>query len=211
MIVHILVACIATSLGLAFPEIVDSNSLKTISALTVFSGLLEIFLNFTTRSSLDIQAVKTKRVLISEVGWRYTKKWFTIDAFLVGIFAADLFTTSPAISYCKFTIILKLIPMIEKMRNLQIIFIENCFKEQYWELIKVFLGNFLFAHFLAIILILMTNGQKQSWLTHNGLSNQPWHHQYVWSYYWATTIMLTVGFGDLTPTNISEVLVIIFI
>jgi len=27
--------------------------------------------------------------------------------------------------------------------------------------------------------------------------------QYVWAYYWATTIMLTVGFGDIAPVTTS--------
>jgi len=31
--------------------------------------------------------------------------------------------------------------------------------------------------------------------------NLPWYKQYVWGYYWGTTIMLTVGFGDITPAN----------
>jgi len=29
----------------------------------------------------------------------------------------------------------------------------------------------------------------------------PWFQQYVWGYYWGTTIMLTVGFGDISAAN----------
>ena len=32
--------------------------------------------------------------------------------------------------------------------------------------------------------------------------------QYAWLYYWATTIMLTVGFGDLDATNYQEAIVL---
>jgi hypothetical protein len=38
-----------------------------------------------------------------------------------------------------------------------------------------------------------------------------WSEKYIWGYYWATTIMLTVGFGDITPRNSSEALCMIFI
>lgn len=33
----------------------------------------------------------------------------------------------------------------------------------------------------------------------------------MWAYYWATTIMLTVGFGDIVPVNSSEALCMIFV
>lgn len=114
---------------------------------------------------MNIQDLKTKNIYIHEAAGKYLKGWFIIDALIVVIFISDLLTSSLIISYFKFFIILKLAPTIEKIRNLQIIFIKNCFKEQYWELIKVFLSNFLFAHFLAIILILMTNGTTENWLT----------------------------------------------
>lgn len=34
-----------------------------------------------------------------------------------------------------------------------------------------------------------------------GIENCHWSEQYVWGYYWGTTVMLTVGFGDITPAN----------
>jgi len=43
------------------------------------------------------------------------------------------------------------------------------------------------------------------------IENAPWYEQYSWAYYWGTTIMLTVGFGDIVPTNYKEALVMIFI
>ena len=165
LICECLAACIITSLGLAFPEIIDQTPSLIISATTVLAGISEIAFSFTSRSSLNIQSLKTKNVYIHEVAWKYIKGWFIIDALIVAIFICDLFTSSFIISYFKFFIILKLAPTIEKIRNLQIIFIQNCFNEQYWELVKVFLSNFLFAHFLAIILVLMTNGTTENWLT----------------------------------------------
>lgn len=39
----------------------------------------------------------------------------------------------------------------------------------------------------------------------------PWFEQYVWAYYWGTTIMLSVGFGDLSASNYQEAICLIFI
>ena len=36
------------------------------------------------------------------------------------------------------------------------------------------------------------------------MSSKIWYEQYIWAYYWGSTIMLTVGFGDISPANYKE-------
>lgn len=38
-------------------------------------------------------------------------------------------------------------------------------------------------------------------MKYKGIYLKPEFDQYIWAYYWAVTIMLTVGFGDLTPSS----------
>jgi uncharacterized membrane protein YiaA len=61
---------------------------------------------------------------------------------------------------------------------------------------------------LAIILSAMGNisSNHTSWLTVKGIENTSWFEKYVWAYYWGTTIMLTIGFGDITATTYEEAL-----
>ena len=70
----------------------------------------------------------------------------------------------------------------------------------YWDLVKIALFNLLFAHFVASILFGMSEiDLENNWLTFAGINDELWHVQYLYGYYWATTIMMTVGFGDFLP------------
>lgn len=91
-------------------------------------------------------------------------------------------------------------------------FIENYYKEQYWSLVKVFIFNFCFAHVLAVFLIAMTSlSAEQNWMVAHGIGQGLWYEKYIWAYYWGTTIMLTVGFGDIVATTYQEALCLVLI
>jgi hypothetical protein len=80
--------------------------------------------------------------------------------------------------------------------------IDNYYNEQYWSLAKTFIFNFCFAHILAISLVAMTNlNEDMNWMVAKGVHGSPWIERYVWSYYWGTNIMLTVGFGDIVAST----------
>ena len=55
------------------------------------------------------------------------------------------------------------------------------------------------------------NSNKISWLTVKGIENADWFEKYTWAYYWGTTIMLTIGFGDITATTYQEALCLIVV
>lgn len=43
------------------------------------------------------------------------------------------------------------------------------------------------------------------------IQDTEWWVRYFYAFYWGTTIMMTVGFGDVTPNNKHEVIIIAFI
>ena len=74
------------------------------------------------------------------------------------------------------------------------------------------LFNFCFAHVLAIFLTAMAKmDSTKNWHVSKNIVGEGWSAQYIWAYYWAVNIMLTVGFGDLSATNADEALCLIFI
>ena len=56
-------------------------------------------------------------------------------------------------------------------------------------------------------MVYVTPAGEQSWVGKAGLKGKPWYVLYIYSYYWANTTMVTVGYGDLLPSNYIEVIV----
>ena len=64
--------------------------------------------------------------------------------------------------------VIKIKSAIQKVHILEIILIKNCYKEQYWELVKVFIFNYMIAHMVALILILVSKiDANKNWLVKN--------------------------------------------
>ena len=101
---------------------------------------------------------------------------------------------------------------LEKVQALETKLLNTAYKENCWGLAKIFLINFIIAHFLAVILIMISwLDVKHNWLSKVDAMQAPWEEQYCWAYYWGTTIMFTVGFGDITAVNHREAMLVMLI
>lgn len=70
-------------------------------------------------------------------------------------------------------------------------------------LLQIFFVAHVFAcfwHFLA----LPTNAHGRSWMTEGGFELETQRQQYIASLYYTIVTMLTVGYGDIHPTNVHE-------
>ena len=70
----------------------------------------------------------------------------------------------------------------------------------------------MLAHLLSVLLIMITwLDTEHNWLSKVDAMKAPWYEQYSWAYYWGTTIMFTVGFGDISAVHYKEALFVVLI
>ena len=78
-----------------------------------------------------------------------------LDFITLVIVVVDMATNFEEMKYIRLILVLNIGRTEERVKNLEFAFIKNFYNEQYWELFKLLLINFLFAHILAAILLLM--------------------------------------------------------
>jgi hypothetical protein len=165
--------------------------------------VLEIGLGFVRVTYIG--SIKLEK--LKEISVHYLKGQFIIDVLCVGVLFASFFPDGVYKRVLGVVFFLKIPDALEKLSKLEVKFLDTTYKEHWWDLIKVFLTNFLFAHLLAVILIMMSwIDEDHSWLQKIGAATAPWYERYSWAYYGGTTIMLTVGFGDIAAGNYKEAL-----
>lgn len=71
----------------------------------------------------------------------------------------------------------------------------------------IFVNIFLFQ---ALLIYATTKlHPEENWMTKIKLEDQTWHTKYIYSLYFSCTTLLTVGYGDISPTNVAEILTIL--
>jgi hypothetical protein len=151
---------------------------------------------------------------LQEYARHYLRTGFAWDFLVVAVILLKLLSDD---AFTFELLILLAIPtkipeFLKRVNRVQRRIMTNIAYQKYASIVKIVLFNFAFAHFVAVCLNLMASlDPERNWQVTRGIHEKWWFERYVWSYYWATTIMLTIGFGDITPSTYQEALCVVFI
>lgn len=121
--------------------------------------------------------------------------------------AKTLFFLLRKLHYCKLLIFLKLRDFkIIYTRILEKFLIQEKF-QNILSLIQIAFISLLFTHIIGCFWHFIAEIQfpDQTWLTYKGLEYSHWLNRYLYSIYWSSVTIMTVGYGDIVPQNDLEV------
>jgi len=209
MLLHMILCFFYIPLKISFDVMNDLDLFFDYFTCVVF--FLDIFFNFITGNFIKGFLEMRPSIICKN----YIKGLFPLD-FLAFIYAMieilnhkeDNFADSNQVLYFyRFLIFAKIARFINYIKSTGN-FLKIDYKFQnFIDIIKLLFYSLFLAHILACFWHLITVLNPQTnWLIAYEIQDQSQMTQYVYSFYWTIVTIMTVGYGDIIPTNKYEAL-----
>ena len=191
---------------------IDFNNayLMILDFFIMFLFICDIFVSIlTVYYKQEVLIDDFKVILVS-----YLKTWFIFDLISVfpfeylNLFESKIFFLTKLPKLFKLLKIFRLLRLSENLlKNKKLTQVVNFFKinQQFNEFLFFFIIIILLTHITGCFWFFLTKlNENDNWITHYSYKANSITSKYFISFYWAISTICTVGFGDITPTNIIE-------
>ncbi|CAD8054277.1 unnamed protein product [Paramecium sonneborni] len=167
--------------------------------LPSYSFILEILIKFNTCFYHKGTVIENRYYIAKN----YIRTSFFFDIFVIIPFFLSL---RFQVDYLDLVLILKVFQIKKFSGNLFDRLELSTNQIAIFDLIKLGYTILAVAHFCACLWFLVgsTGNDQTSWVVKNNIQNEPWHTQYLTSFYFSIVTMTTIGYGDITPLNLRE-------
>ncbi|CAK82656.1 unnamed protein product (macronuclear) [Paramecium tetraurelia] len=205
MIVIVTINVFYVSLRISFPEIRELSLIGKeliFEQIPVYIFFIDIILKLNTCIYFRGNLISNRKKIIKH----YCAEGLIIDLVLVvPFFIGQLLN----FSYLDFVIVLKVFQLSGLFSSLFNRLELTSRQTAIFDLFKMISFMILVAHFSACIWHIL--GQWGEWGHEDGKTwIKSWLDRYVVSFYWSIVTMTTIGYGDITPVNLTERIFVIF-
>ncbi|CAD8076502.1 unnamed protein product [Paramecium sonneborni] len=167
--------------------------------LPSYSFILEILFKFNTCYYYKGTVIENRY----QIAKNYFRTSFFFDVFVIIPFFLSL---RFEVDYLDLVLILKVFQIKKFSGNLFDRLELSTNQIAIFDLVKLGYTILAVAHFCACLWFLVgsTGNDQISWVIANNIQNEPWHTQYLTSFYFSIVTMTTIGYGDITPLNLRE-------
>ena len=193
--------------------LLNKNINLIITVVLVVDSLVQFNTPYTTKG---IFVFCRKRIALN-----YLRKHFFLDllaliplvyielASEVSFNTHSLLYDNPAESFIFFLFLFKVFRLYEIIEKLEEIAVEvSTHFEEVYSMIVLVVKGLMILHLLACTWSLMAEtGQANNeltWLDNKTIDSSDWSMRYIYSFYFVTTTLVSVGYGDITPRTSKE-------
>ena len=180
-----------------------------------FKILVELFYFLDFFVNLNLSFYEKENLIFErkKIIQRYVKSQIYIDIMAYCFLTHWMYVSSSVFNILIFGYFFRIIKIKQIFKDIEELLVVNENYYHIYSLLNLFIRVFVVSHLMACVWHLIGTKSETNWMNSNSkgdITKESWLIQYLYSFYFIIITINTVGYGDITPQNPSELIFCIF-